>query len=63
MITSYPVQFQSPEFRLAVKLHDRLDWNVGYQYFDFKEKFVNQQFYQAHLPYTSLKFYFNRPKQ
>ena len=63
IITSYPVQFQSPEFRLAIKLHDRMDWNIGYQYFDFKEKFVNQQFYQAHLPYTSLKFYFNRPKE
>ena len=63
LITSYPVQFQSPEFRLAVKLHDLMDWNVGYQYFDFKEKFVNRQFYQAHLPYTSLKFYFNRPKE
>ena len=63
IITSYPVQFQSPEFRLAIKLHDRMDWNVGYQYFDFKERFVNQQFYQAHLPYTSLKFYFNRPKE
>jgi hypothetical protein len=63
LITSYPVQFQSPEFRLAVRLHERLDWNVGYQFFDFKEKFVNNQFYQAHLPYTSLKFYFNRPKQ
>jgi hypothetical protein len=62
LITSYPVQFQTPEFRLAVRLNDRLDWNVGYQYFDFKEKFVNQQFYQAHLPYTSLKIYFNRPK-
>ena len=60
IITSYPMQFQSPEFRLAVKLHERLDWNVGYQYFDFKERFGNRQFYQAHLPYTSLKIYFNR---
>ena len=60
LIGSYPVQFSSPEFRLAVRLHDRVDWNVGYQYFDFKERFVNNQFYQAHLPYTSLRFYFGR---
>jgi hypothetical protein len=61
-IGSYPQQFQSPEFRFALKLHDRLDWNVGYQYFDFQEQFVNNQRYQAHLPYTSLRLYFNRPK-
>jgi hypothetical protein len=60
LIGSYPMQYSSPEFRFAVRLHDRVDWNVGYQYFDFKEKFVNRQFYQAHLPYTSLRFYFGR---
>jgi hypothetical protein len=60
LIDSYPQQFQTPEFRLAVKLHNRMDWNVGYQYFDFKERFLNRQFYQAHLPYTSLRFYFNK---
>jgi hypothetical protein len=60
LIGSYPMQFSTPEFRLAVRLHNRVDWNVGYQYFDFKEKFVNRQFYQAHLPYTSLRFYFGR---
>ncbi|HJQ27504.1 MAG TPA: hypothetical protein VKA60_26700 [Blastocatellia bacterium] len=60
LIASYPYQFTSPEAKLSVKLHERLDWIVGYQYFDFKEKFVNNQFYQAHLPYTSLRFYFGR---
>jgi hypothetical protein len=59
-LVSYPVQFQSPEVKLSFKLHDRVDWNLGYQYFDFKERFVNNQFYQAHLPYTSLRIYFNR---
>jgi hypothetical protein len=55
LIASYPYQFTSPEVKASVKLHERLDWIVGYQYFDFKEKFVNNQFYQAHLPYTSLR--------
>jgi hypothetical protein len=62
LIGSYPMQFSTPEFRFAFRLHDRVDWNVGYQYFDFKERFVNQQFYQAHLPYTSLRIYFGRGK-
>ncbi len=60
LIGSYPYQFQSPEVRLQIKLHSRLDWIAGYQYFDFKERFINNQFYQAHLPYTSLRFYFGR---
>jgi hypothetical protein len=60
LVGSYPQQFQTPEVRVAMKLHNRVDWNVGYQYFSFQEKFVNGQFYQAHLPYTSLRFYLNR---
>jgi hypothetical protein len=60
LITSYPYQFTSPEVKLSFKLHERVDWVVGYQYFDFKERFVNNQFYQAHLPYSSLRFYFGR---
>ena len=61
LIGSYPQQFQSPEMKLSVRLHNRLDWIAGYQYFDFKERFINLQHYRAHLPYTSLRFYFGRP--
>jgi hypothetical protein len=60
LIGSLPYQFQSPEARLSVRLHDRVDWIAGYQFFDYKEKFVNDQFYHAHLPYTSLRLYFGR---
>lgn len=62
LVGSYPQQFQSPEFRVAFKLHDRIDWNVGYQYFDFQERFINSQRYQSHMPYTSLRIYLNRGK-
>ncbi|HLG14454.1 MAG TPA: hypothetical protein VJH03_08130 [Blastocatellia bacterium] len=58
LIFSYPQQFQSPEVRVAFKLHEKLDWNVGYQFYSFAEKFQNLQHYNAHLPYTSLRFYF-----
>lgn len=60
IIGSFPYQSQSPEARLSVRLHNRVDWIAGYQYFDYKERFINNQFYQAHLPYTSLKVYFGR---
>ena len=63
LVASYPMSFQSPEARVAVKLHHRLDWNVGYQYYNYNESPIvgpRPQNYHAHLPYTSLRFYFGR---
>ena len=63
LVTSYPMSFQSPEARLVVKLNRRLDWNIGYQYYNYRESFLispNPQNYHAHLPYTSLRIYFGR---
>lgn len=63
LIASYPMSFQSPEARVAIKLHHRLDWNVGYQYYNYNESTIvgpRPQNYHAHLPYTSLRFYFGR---
>jgi hypothetical protein len=42
IITSYPMRMQAPEVRLAFRLTKNIDWNVGYQYYDYKEtNFVN----------------------
>jgi hypothetical protein len=63
LIASYPMSFQSPEARLAIKLHQRLDWNVGYQYYNYNESTIvgpRPQNYHSHLPYTSLRLYFGR---
>ena len=63
LVASYPMSFQSPEARLAIKLHHRLDWNVGYQYYNYTESTIvgpRPQNYHAHLPYTSLRLYFGR---
>jgi hypothetical protein len=63
LINSYPMSFQSPEARLAIKLNKRLDWNLGYQYYDYNESALvgpRPQNYHAHLPYTSLRIYFGR---
>lgn len=56
--TSYPIDFRSPEVRVAFRITRNIDWNIGYQYFDYKEKFQTLQDYKAHLPYTSLRIYF-----
>jgi hypothetical protein len=63
LIASYPMSYQSPEARLAIKLHQRLDRNVGYQYYNYNESPIvgpRPQNYHAHLPYTSLRLYFGR---
>ena len=63
LIASYPMSFQSPEARLAIKLHQRLDWNIGYQYYNYNESTIvgpRPQNYHAHQPYTSLRLYFGR---
>lgn len=57
IIGSFPLKFQSPEVRVIFKINRRVDWNVGYQYYDYKEKFQSNQNYRAHLPYTSLRIY------
>jgi hypothetical protein len=63
LVSSYPMSFQSPEARLAIKINRRLDWNLGYQYYNYNESTVvgpRPQNYHAHLPYTSLRLYFGR---
>jgi hypothetical protein len=63
LINSYPMSFQSPEARLAIKINKRLDWNLGYQYYNYNESALvgpRPQNYHAHLPYTSLRIYFGR---
>lgn len=68
LITSYPMDFQSPEARLAIRLNRHADWNFGYQYFAYNEsKYLTTfpgspraQNYHAHLPYVSLRLYIGR---
>ncbi len=63
LINSYPMNFQSPEARLAIRINRHLDWNLGYQYYSYNESVLvgpRPQNYHAHLPYMSLRLYFGR---
>ncbi len=63
LVSSYPMSYQSPEGRLAIRINRRLDWNFGYQYYNYNESALvgpRPQNYHAHLPYTSLRLYFGR---
>lgn len=58
LLSSYPLRFQSPEVKLRIKIAERVDWNAGYKYFDYKEKFFTNQNYRANTAYTSLRISF-----
>jgi len=57
-IVSHPMEFQTPEFRVAFRISRNVDWNVGYQYYNYKDVQTPNQNYKAHRPYTSLRIYF-----
>lgn len=58
IIASYPMQFTTPEVRAVFRISRQVDWNVGYQYYNYKDKQTPFENYRAHLPYTSLRIYF-----
>lgn len=63
LLQSYPMSYQSPEARLAFKINRQLDWNIGYQYYNYRESSIvgpRPQNYHAHLPYMSMRLYFGR---
>ena len=60
IVGSYPMSFQAPEARITYRLTQRVEWNLGYQYYNYRDRFVPVQNYRAHLPYTSLRYYFGR---
>jgi hypothetical protein len=54
----FPLSFESPQGRVSVRLHQKLRWNFGYQYYRYNEKFLTRQNYRAHTGYTSLLWSF-----
>jgi hypothetical protein len=60
-VQTFPLTFQSPMARISVKLNQKLRFNVGYQYYGYKEQFglesVNEN-YRGNTGYTSLLWAF-----
>ena len=44
IFTSYPLRYQTPEVRLSFKLSKNIDWNLGYQYYSYRESPVFNPF-------------------
>jgi hypothetical protein len=38
IIASYPFRFHMPEVKLAFRITKNIDWNVGYQYYSYRER-------------------------
>jgi hypothetical protein len=55
---TFPLAYQSPLARLSIRLHSKIRWNVGYQYYDYREDFQSFQNYRAHTGYSSVVWSF-----
>jgi hypothetical protein len=60
-VQTFPLTFQSPIARISVKVTPKVRFNVGYQYYGYKEQFglesVNEN-YRGNTGYTSLLWAF-----
>ena len=55
---SFPLVYLSPQTRLSFKFNDKLRFNFGYQYYDYTERVLSQQNYQAHTGFASVLWSF-----
>jgi hypothetical protein len=55
---TFPLTFETPLARFSLRLHPKVRWNVGYQFYRYGEDFSTVQNYRAHTGYTSLLWSF-----
>ncbi len=57
---TFPLSYQSPQARLSIRLHNRIRWNAGYQFYSYHEDYQPSllQNYRAHTGYTSILWSF-----
>jgi hypothetical protein len=54
----YPMLYDSPSAQLSIRLHNKIRWNIGYQYYRYDEDLFASQNYRAHTGYTSILWTF-----
>jgi len=57
-VQTFPVTFESPLARLSVRISAKLRWNVGYQYYGYRQVFTSLQNYRANTGYSSFSVSF-----
>ena len=55
---TFPLSFTSPQARVSWHLHPKVRANVGYQYYNYNERFLALQDYHAHTGFVSLLWAF-----
>ncbi len=55
---SFPLTYHAPQARVSLKVRGGLEWNAGWQYYGYGERFTALQGYRAHVGYTSLRLSF-----
>jgi hypothetical protein len=54
----FPMAFASPLARLSLRVNNKLRWNVGWQFYRYRETLLARENYRAHTGYTSLLWSF-----
>jgi hypothetical protein len=60
-LQTFPLSYQAPLARLSVRLHPKVRWNFGWQFYDYHEQFGLFTFYQgyhANTGYSSISWSF-----
>ena len=60
-VNTFPMSYQAPLARLSIKLSPKVQWNGGWEFYRYNQKFAYfgyQPYYRAHTGYTSLTFTF-----
>lgn len=60
-VQTFPLNFQSPLARISIRLHPKLRWNAGWQFYNYHEDFGLFSLYQgyhANTGYTSVTWAF-----
>ena len=58
---TFPMTYQAPLARLSIRIAPKLQWNGGWEFFRYNQKFAYfgyQPYYRAQTGYTSLSFTF-----
>lgn len=55
---AFPLTWHAPQARVSLALRGGLEWNAGWQYYGYSERFSSLQNYRAHVGYTSLRLSF-----
>jgi hypothetical protein len=60
-VQTFPLSYQAPLARVSIRLREKLRWNAGWQYYNYREQFGLESFYQgyhANTGYTSVTWAF-----